>query len=446
MTKRKSVVQVLIGLLLVAALVLVPMACKAPEAPPAAPPEEVAPPPVEYPLGKAVIKLGGMDIMSGMHADYGRQMLMGAQMAIEEINAAGGILGSQLELKFRDSRFDPDASLENGRYFVEEWGADFLFGLSAEGGIDSMAPHLPGWGVLLMVCHSAAPRINEKTVYEGLPGGDHVFRITQPFYQDAILSALYFSEWPEIKTWAILSADYEYGWTVRDLFKESMEKHRPDVEFVGEAAAGWATADFTSQIAALMAKEPNLIVCVPWAGEGVSALRQAVVAGLFDQDWFKAWFQCMGGSVDLAEGISDDVAAGKFNDKLWATARYLWNQSDRPQNVKFVNDFRERFGDRYPNYSAPATYTAIYAFKQAVEETRSLDAEKLIKALEGMTIEAPEGPRWFRPEDHQACYTTPLGRYTFDRSVAPIAFLDPATFSDIPWEDYYRNPPDYATP
>lgn len=430
---RKKIFFIPLALLL--AISLIAIGCPAPP---------TTTPPAEYPLGKPVIKIGGMDIMSGMHADYGRQMLMGAQMAVDEINATGGILGSKLELKFMDSRFDPDASLKNARYFVEEWGADYLFGLSAEGGIDAISPHLPEWGVLLMVCHSAAPRINEETVFGGMPGGDHVFRITQPFYQDAILSALYFSEWPEIETWADLAADYEYGWAVRELFKDTMEKHRPDVEYVGGAAAGWATADFTSQIAALMAKKPSLIISVPWAGEAVSALRQAVVAGLFEQDWFEVWFQCMGGSVDVAEGISDDVAGGKFNGKLWATARYLWNQSDRPENVKFVNDFRERYGSRYPNYSAPASYTAIYAFKQAVEETRSLDAEKLIKALEGMTVEAPEGPRYFRPEDHQACYTTPLGRYTYDYSVAPIAYL--TDFSDIPWEDYYRHPPDYATP
>ena len=398
----------------------------------------------EYPLGKAVIKVGGQDISSGMNADYGRQMKWGAQMAIDEINAAGGILNSKLEMKWMDSQLSAKVIVENAKYMVEKWGADFLFGLSLDGGIKALAPHLPKWKVLFMGCHAASPTINEQIVYGKAPGGDHIFRIVVPFYQDAILSALYFSNWPDIKTWAILVADYEYGWVVKELFEKTIAKHRPDVKHVGDAAASYGTSDFSGQIASLMAKKPNMIISVPWAGEGVSALRQAQMAGLFEQPWFKVWFQCMGGSVDIAEGIKADVKAGKFHGKLWGTARYLWNQSDRPENKKFVEDFRKRHDGRYPNYSAAATYTTMYALKQALEKTRSLDDKALIKAFEGMTIEAPEGKRWIRPEDHNALYTVPLGRYTYDSSIADIPFL--TNFSHIPYQDYFRNPPDYETP
>lgn len=402
-----------------------------------------AEPSKEYPLGKAVIKVGGQDISSGMNADYGLQMKWGAQMAIDEINAAGGILNSKLEMKWMDSQLSAKLIVENAKYMVEQWGADFLFGLSLDGGIKALAPHLPKWKVLFMGCHAASPTINEELVFGKKPGGDHIFRIVVPFYQDA-MGAIYFSKWPDIKSWSILVADYEYGWVVKELFQNNMAKRRPDVKFLNEASAPYGTTDFSGQIAALMAKKPNMIVSVPWAGEGVSAIRQAQMAGLFEQPWFKVWYQCMGGSVDLAEGIIDDVKAGKFHGKLWATARYLWNQSDRPENKKFVAEFRKRHDGRYPNYSAAATYTTIYAFKKALEKTRSLDDKALIKAMEGMTIDGPEGERWIRPEDHNACYTVPLGRYTYDSSIADIPFL--TNFSHIPWQDYFRNPPDYKTP
>ena len=67
-----------------------------------------------------------------------------------------------------------------------------------------------------------------------------------------------------------------------------------------------------------------------------------------------------------------------------------------------------------------------------------------MKALEGMTVEAPEGPRYIRPEDHQACYSVPLGRYTYDADVCPNAFL--TDLKSLPWEEYYRSPPDYEVP
>ena len=71
--------------------------------------------------------------------------------------------------------------------------------------------------------------------------------------------------------------------------------------------------------------------------------------GVFDK--IQAWWQCMGGSVDLLEGISREVAADKFKGKLWATARYIHNWPATPENKAFVDAFRKRWG-RFPNYSA----------------------------------------------------------------------------------------------
>ena len=190
---------------------------------------------------------------------------------------------------------------------------------------------LPEYCIILTVSHNGNHRMNEDIIFQGKPGSSYVFRMSSVHYLDGYASAMFFSDrdrWPGIKTWASLAADYEYGYEVEDFFEEYMEKYRPDIERVGRAVAPYGTADFSTQIAALMAKKPNLIIATPWAGEGVSMLRQAVVAGLFEQDWFTVWFQAMGGSVDIAEGRSMDVEAGNFEGKLLGTARYLWNESD----------------------------------------------------------------------------------------------------------------------
>lgn len=422
-------------------------------APPVTPPVEPVPPapPAEYPLGKAVIRAGGQDICSGMNADYGRQMIMGATLAIEEINAAGGILGSMMELNFRDTEFNPELSLRNATWQVEDWGADFLFGFSNEECFYTVCEHLVEWDKLMFGCHVGDCFINEKYVYE--QGHRNVFKTSTPYYQDAILPALYLvKDNPEITSWANMNADYGYGYGVGDCFKECLEANNIDIPCVAEPGAPYGTADFSSHIAAIMAAKPSFVLSTPWAGEAVSVLRQAVVAGLFEQDWFKVWFQCMGGSIDVAEGITDDVRAGKFHGKLWGTGRYVWNQSDRPENVRFVEAFRDRYAGRYPNYSAATCYTSMYIFKRAVEETGSLHAEDLIPVIEGMEVwDMPLGnvgednrpPFQFRPEDHAGCYTTPCGRYTFTPEVG-VAFL--TDLSDIPWFEYYRNPPDYVSP
>ena len=138
------------------------------------------------------------------------------------------------------------------------------------------------------------------------------------------------------------------------------------------------------------------------------------------------------------EGIARDVQKGKFKGKLWATARYIWNWPDTPENKAFVARFKRRWG-RLPNYSAETTYSAVYALKVAVEKAKSTETAAVIPALEGLTLSTPAGKRYFRPEDHQAIYSVPAGRVTFDIKVAPIAFL--TDLKVFPAEQYYRKPP-----
>ncbi len=92
-----------------------------------------------------------------------------------------------------------------------------------------------------------------------------------------------------------------------------------------------------------------------------------------------------------------------------------------------------------PNYSAENTYSAVYALKAAAEKAGTTQTAAVIKALEGLELSTPAGTRFYRPEDHQAIYNVPAGRVTFDKSVAPIAFL--TDLREFPAEQYFRKPP-----
>jgi len=384
-------------------------------------------------LGVDIIKIGGQGVTSGAHADYGWQMLAGATLAIEEINAKGGILGSKLELKFMDEELKPAVAVKNARYLATEWGAHFLFGIDSSGSAMAVGPVLPELDRICMFTHAATHRLTEELVAG--KGIKQIFRMSVPVYQDSILPAYIFKDFPHIKKWAGIHSDYEYGYVSWSLFKDTLSKYRPDAEFVSIALAPFWTMDFSSHIAAVMAANPDAIHATPWAGEGVMLLRQALMLGVFDK--IQAWFQCMGWSVDLLEGIALEVEANKFKGKLWATARYIHNYPDTPENKTFVANFRKRWA-RLPNYSAETSYSTIYAFKAAVEKTRSLKTADLIKALEGMEILTPAGKRYFRPEDHQAVYTVPGGKVIKDPNY-PIPII--GDLKIVPANTYYRHPP-----
>ena len=257
------------------------------------------------------IKIGAQGVSSGSHADYGRQIQMGARFAAEDINAKGGIMGRKVEILYRDDELNNDVALKNARFFKAQ-GVNFMVGTDSSGVCLALGPVLPELDLIQVFTHAATEKLTEDLVFKKRI--KHIFRGSVPVYQDAILPALVFRDNKDIKRIANLGADYEYGRTSWAMFHTTLKKFRPDVEIVGETWAPFFTADFMPHVSALSAKKPDLIFATPWAGEAVLMLRQATTLGLFND--IKAWWQCMGGSVDVMEGISRDVAAGKYKDKL----------------------------------------------------------------------------------------------------------------------------------
>jgi len=393
-----------------------------------------APPAVaQCQLGVPAIKIGVQGAASGPHADYGRQIEMGATMALEEINAAGGILGCKIEIKFMDDENKAATGVKNARYLVTEWGAHFMVGTDSSGVAMAMGPVLAELKRIHFFTHAATHRLTEELVADKKI--KEIVRVSVPVYQDAIVAALIFKDRPEIKRWATIGADYEYGVVAWNMFKETLKRYRPDVEFVGAAWAPFLTLDFSPHVSAVMAQKPDAIFSTPWAGEAVMLIRQALIQGVFDQ--IQAWWQAMGGSVDVLEGISSEVQRDRFKGKLWATARYIHNWPDTPENRAWVERFKKRWV-RLPNYSAETTYSSLFIIKAAVEKSRSLDTAKVIEGLKGMQIKNPGGLRVFRSEDQQFVYNVPAGRVVMDPKY-PIPVLGDLKIFDA--KDYYRHPP-----
>lgn len=384
-------------------------------------------------LGVPSIKVGVQGIASGALADYGRQIEMGATLAAEEINTAGGVLGCKVEIRFLDDENRPATGVKNARLLVTDWGANFLAGTDSSGVAMALGPVLAELKRIQFFTHAATQRLTEDLV--AAKGIKEIVRVSVPIYQDAIAAALLFKDRKDIKRWATIGADYEYGYVAWNLFKETLKKYRPDVEFVAAAWAPFQTIDFSPHISAVMAQKPDAIFSTPWAGEAVQLLRQALIQGVFDD--IQVWWQAMGGSVDVLEGIAAEVAKDRFKGKLWATGRYIYNWPDSAENKAFVERFRKRWA-RLPNYSAETTYSALFIMKAAVEKARSLDTERVIGALKGMQIRTPGGVRTFRSEDQQFIYNVPVGRPVIDPKY-PIPVLGDLKVFEA--RDYYRYPP-----
>ena len=108
---------------------------------------------------------------------------------------------------------------------------------------------------------------------------------------------------------------------------------------------------------------------------------------------------------------------------LWVGTRYWFLANDSQRNQDFVKAYKGRYGD-YPSYNAHGAYGALYTYKAAAEKAGTIDKEKVIDALEGITVELPVGAITLRPEDHQALTDVTWGKTAADPAY-PIRTLDP---------------------
>jgi branched-chain amino acid transport system substrate-binding protein len=384
--------------------------------------------PVVYAQGSKPLRIGAETILSGPYGGYGQFAEWGGRLAVEEINRAGGILGREVQIDFRDEEFKAATTVQNVRYHVQEWGADVVIGVDSSGDVLAAAEVMPQLDRVLIVHHAATEKLTEGEVYQ--KNNRHVFRISVPVYQDGIASAIVAKDFYNVRRWATVSPDYEYGYTSWRLFRETLKHFRPDVEFVSEAWAKFNTSDFSSHISKVMAARPDAIFSTQWGGEAVAFVRQAKLFGVFGS--VRAVMLGMGAAMDVLEGLGRD-----YPDGVWASCRYWFLYPDAPQNRQFVSRFHERW-NHYPSYVSETMYSCVHAVKAAVEKAHGTRTADLIAALEGMALDTPAGRRVFRREDHQAVYAVPWGRISHPSSYPMPVIADTRVF---PATEYYRWPP-----
>ena len=376
---------------------------------------------------KGPIKVGYQTVLSGTLAGYGEFHKMGAIMAMEEINAQGGIAGNKLDIEFRDSTLAAPEAIQNAHYFADSWGADFLAGVDSSGQALALAPLMGQLDRILMVTHAATEKLTEDEVYK--KGTKQVFRIATPTYQDANAAAFVAKDLPAT-TWATINPKYEYGYTTWDMFKNTLSKLKPGVKFIADSWAPFGTTDFRSHINTIMDAKPEGLYSAEWAGELITMIKQARQAGLFDQ--IKHVMLPLGAAMDVLEGTG-----GEMPDNIWISGRYYFLYPNTAENNNWVARFKKRW-NHYPSYVSETAYSAMFAFKKAVETAGSKDTAKVIQALEGMQLDSPAGPRVFRKEDHQAMYDVPWG---LTKSDTKYPFKTMGKMVVIPAKQCFNRPP-----
>ena len=363
------------------------------------------------------VDIGCMYPMTGRGSLYGRDSVAAIEMAVEEINAAGGAAGFKLRTHLADSQSKPAFAVSIARRFIADTKVHFLCGVvSSSVGLAVSEVALENRKIFIGTDH-ASSRLTMESAHR------YYFRVSNNAYQSMAAGALWLTKAQATRGWrtiAFIGPDYEYGRGMWADLRSKLNELGVKYEVVGDLWPKLYEPDFALYISELKRLKPDVIVNGQWGGDFVAFVRQASALDLFGKSIF-ANFDA-GGNYEVLSSLEESMPLG-----LVLSARHHVNWPKTERNRQFVEKFRSRTG-RYPSYAAEGAYAGILAIAKAVTAVGNPDdTDALIKALEGMELELPEDPDGFcsriDPDTHQIIQMQAIGTVIRDDRFPPAKAL-----------------------
>ena len=359
---------------------------------------------------EGTVKIGAIYLLSGAFSTYGQFAKNGIELAADEINSSGGILGKKIEFVLEDSTGKANVGIQAARKLVYQENVDLLMGLDSSGVAKGLVPVVPELKKPFIITHAASPDVT------GSLCNKYVFRISLNIAQNTKAAALIAKELG-VKKWTTIGPDYDFGHQSWEFFGNYLKELDPEVVLSADPSfPKFKAEDFTPFINKVISDKPEGVFISLWGGDLINFIRQANNLGFFKQN-FKV-LMSLGAATEVLTALGDQMPEG-----IWVGTRYWFAANDTPTNNNFVAAYKKRFGD-YPSYNSQGAYAAVYAYKTAIEKAKSFEPDKIIAALENLTVDTPSGELLIRAEDHQAVVNGNWGITKADKNY-PIRILDP---------------------
>ena len=343
----------------------------------------------------------------------------GIELAVEEVNAAGGALGRKIEIVSRDDNGNPGDAVRVAEELLSREQVSFLIGTFPSNVGLAVADFAKQRKVLFI----AAEPLTDKIVWDA--GNAYTFRLrTSTYMQTAMLV-------PEAaklkkKRWAIVYPNYEYGQSATRAFKELLKKAQPDVEFVIEQAPPLGKLDAGSVVQAIADAKPDAIFSSLFGPDLTRFVREANTRGLFKDT---PVFNLLAGEPEYLDPLKDDTPEG------WYVTGYPWYAIDTPEHKRFLEAYEKRWKE-YPRLGSVVGYATMMTAVEALKKAGGTDTEKLVAAMKGMQLDTPLGKITYRALDHQStmgAYVGRIGKKDGRGVMTSYTYMDGAKF--LPSDD-----------
>lgn len=334
------------------------------------------------------IKIGFLGLLSGPGAVAGKPIQDGARLAIQEINAQGGVLGRKLTLISRDTGGRPEEAVRMSRELILKEGAQFIQGPFTDAANMSASQVCKELKTIMLPYVAKTHRLLAPENFH-----PYIFQPSTNTIYEAGYPAKYVAKHQEWKTVYTIAPDYEYGRMQTKSFVNWLSKLRPDMKIVHAWPPLFET-DFTPYITKIVASKPDVLFVVQWGGDFVAFMRQAAGFKLFDKVKF---ITTVGenGSPEFA------LALGKnYPEGVLANAMDVLYWPDTPEHQAYEDALKNFTGEPFQQGNSIQGYIGIKLLTAAIKKARTTDTMAVVKALEGLTIDTPLG-KMTMGKDHQ---------------------------------------------
>jgi branched-chain amino acid transport system substrate-binding protein len=335
-------------------------------------------------LANDPIKIGVVTPLSGTYTPIGQQVRWGLELATKEVNAAGGVMGRQIQLIFEDEEANPSVAVQKAEKLFEVQKVDFLTGTVNSGSTLAVGQIAERAGKLIATTVSFADSITTDKC------SPNVFRVNaRAGQQSTALAAWVSKQKPKAKVF-FLGPDYEMGRSTVATFKKTIEGLGATA--AGEVFAPLDSKDYTQYFGQLRQAKPEVLYTSVAGNDTVRLLTQMQDFGLLGN------LLVVGASGTVT---SQNIAAIGTAANGFGTGVGYSTQIDSPENKKFVDAFKAA-NKADPDLYGADSYGLIYFYKAAVEKAKSTETDKVRAAMKDLSWDTPQGKKTMRGGDHQA--------------------------------------------
>jgi branched-chain amino acid transport system substrate-binding protein len=347
---------------------------------------QVASPFIIAARGETPIRIGMVDPFTGVYAAVAQNELIGAKLAVEQINAKGGVLGRPIELLVEDSANDVGTGVQKTRKLIERDEVSFIIGDVNSGIAQAIAQVTAEKKVLHVVSGGHTDSITGKDCKW------NVYRVCNTTRMEAnSVTDLLFSKYG--KKWHFITPDYAFGHTLYDACAANLKKLGGTI--TGNELTPLGTSDFSAYLIKARAANPDVLLLLPQGSDMVNCLKQIVQFGINKQIHVAGTQQ----ELESLESLPPEARIG-----IWMFEWY-WQQPNTPHLAEFVADIRKRTDGKVPTARTWFGYTSVYTYALVANREKTLDAIKLAQALGDFELppEVKLQPNkvYYRKGDHQ---------------------------------------------